>query len=273
MECSEIHLFSCCLLASWQLDRALCLHVLRAWTSGPVYKNWSQASAWEIQNSPIFRMWIAWSCSKAPLALPVSGCCIDPTRGWGWRTCPFLHSPTGTAHSCFTSVSSSSSFWITLLRWARVPAKPSKRSGGDGVCVLETDGLLVLCSTKPTVPGVWKLSAFWSHPPCAGLKCFLVAEEHGNADQAALEADKKNCLLLGFFWGEKRDWTVFKFWAWTFVVEQRKPLVIGTISLWEHNQCSNNKIGINKKGFILLMLSGKASCHLSGQGMNRHILN
>lgn len=104
MECSEIHLFSCCLLASWQLDRALCLHVLRAWTSGPVYKNWSQASDWEIQNTPIFRMQIAWSCSRAPLASHVSGCCIDLTQGWRWRTwlvlsfvsfsnrsCPQLH--------------------------------------------------------------------------------------------------------------------------------------------------------------------------------------
>lgn len=56
-------------------------------------------------------------------------------------------------------------------------------------------------------------------------------------------------------------------------MEQRKPLVIGTISLWEHNQRSKNKIGINKKGFILLTLSGKESSDLSGQGMNRHVPN
>lgn len=45
-------------------------------------------------------------------------------------------------------------------------------------------------------------------------------------------------------------------------MEQRKPLVIGTISLWECNQGSNNKVGINKKGFILLTLSGKESSDL-----------
>lgn len=52
-------------------------------------------------------------------------------------------------------------------------------------------------------------------------------------------------------------------------MEQREPWVIGTISLWERNQRSNNKIGINKKGFVLLTLPGKASSDLSGQGMNR----
>lgn len=47
-----------------------------------------------------------------------------------------------------------------------------------------------LCSTKPVVPDAWKLSALWSHPPCVGLKCFPVAREYENADQAALETDK-----------------------------------------------------------------------------------
>lgn len=81
------------------------------------------------------------------------------------------------------------------------------------------------------------------------------------------------CLLLRLFQGEKCGWTVFIFWAWTCVVEQWEPLVIGTISLWEHNECSNNKIGINKKGFVLRMLSGKGSSDPSGQGTNRHIPN
>lgn len=39
-------------------------------------------------------------------------------------------------------------------------------------------------------PAAWKLSAFWPLPPCVGLKHFPVAGECGEADQAALEADK-----------------------------------------------------------------------------------
>lgn len=92
------------------------------------------------------------------------------------------------------------------------------------MCVLETDGLLVLCSTKPTVPGVWKLSAFWSHPPCAGLKCFLVAEEHGNADQAALEADKKTVCFWDSF-GEKNATELFLY-------SEREHLLWSRESLW-----------------------------------------
>lgn len=143
MECSKIHLFSCCLPASWQLDRVLCLPVLRAWTSGPVYKNWSQSSDWEIPNTPIFRMWGAWSCSRAPLASRVSSCCADPAQGCRQSTCPFLHSilqqelPTAASHlgafpHCFGS---------HCPRCARVPVKPSPRLRQEENVVLARDGL------------------------------------------------------------------------------------------------------------------------------------
>lgn len=63
------------------------------------------------------------------------------------------------------------------------------RQEAECVCWQET-GCRVLCSTKPVVPAIWKLSALWSHCPCVGLKHFPVAGECGNAGQAALEADK-----------------------------------------------------------------------------------
>lgn len=63
-------------------------------------------------------------------------------------------------------------------------------------------GCGVLCSTKPVVPAIWKLSALWSHPPCMGLKRFPMAGERGNADQAALEADK-TLFAFGILSGRK----------------------------------------------------------------------
>lgn len=55
---------------------------------------------------------------------------------------PSLHSPTGAAHSCITSVRSSSSFWITSSAMSSCPseAQPNAQPGG-GVCVLARDRL------------------------------------------------------------------------------------------------------------------------------------
>lgn len=71
------------------------------------------------------------------------------------------------------------------------PVKPSQKLKQEaGACMLLRDGLGVLCFTKPVAPAAWKLSAFWPLPPCVDLKHFPVAGERGEADQAALEADK-----------------------------------------------------------------------------------
>lgn len=148
MECSEIHLFSCCLLASWQLDRALCLPVLRAWTSGPVNKNWSQTSDWETQNTPVCRIWSAWSCSRAALASCVSAVLILPKDGD--RTSPSLHfipsQELSTAASHLHALPLH--FGSHHLWWARIPVKPSQ------MLKLAGDGLWVLGSIKSMVPAV-----------------------------------------------------------------------------------------------------------------------
>lgn len=192
-------------------------------------------------------------------------CCIDPTQGWRQDfSFPPLHSLTGAVHSCITSACSSSSFWISSSVMSSYPseAQPNAQAG------------------RRWAVGSWFHQVYG--PSCLKVKSLLAFSSLCGFEAFSRECEMQIrflwrqtglCLLLGFFQGEKCGWTVFLFWAWTCVVEHWEPLVIGTISLWEHNECSNNKISINKKGFVLRMLSGKGSSDPSGQGTNRHVPN
>lgn len=233
MECSEIHLFSCCLPASWQLDRVLCLPFLRAWTSGPVYKNWSQSSDWEIQNTPIFRIWGAWSCSWAPLVSPVSSCCIDPAQGWRTEDLffPSLHSPTGAAHSCITSVSFSSSFWIAPSTMCSCPSEAQPKAHAEGECGAGkrwAGGSLFHWARGPSPLEVECPLAL---PSLCGFETFFCGWRVWKCRSSCL-GGRQNSVCFWDSLGEKNVAEVFLYSEHKRVLWSReKPLVISTISL------------------------------------------
>ena len=138
---------------------------------------------------------------------------------------PSLHSPTGAAHSCITSVSSSSSFWIASSAMSSCPseAQPNAQAGG-GVCVLARDRLWGSLFHQTHGPSHLEVECPLVSSPVCGFETFSCGRRVWKCRSGCL-GGRQNSVC---FWDSSGEKNV----AELFLYSERKHVLWSRESLW-----------------------------------------